>query len=807
MRHVDTGPRRSGASRLVGVALAVVMIAAACSDGPDVFADHSAPRSASEVPTLDERAEAAEFSVTGSVEQVSVIGAEPGQDLALHDSDGRTVDTGRTDAQGALIFRLVEPGEYRVATIDSSPTASDVVDVASIDGSTPDQSFYDSQTIEDGYTYITTRDGTQLAASVYLPGPPEDGPYPTLVEYSGYSPAKPSKSLIAERWDELSKSLPDGLTVDDVCGLAPFACDAPDQPASLIAHALGYAVVGVNMRGTGCSGGAYDYFEPLQVLDGYDVVEAIAAQDWVLNHQVGMIGLSYPGISQLFVASATPPSLAAITPLSVFDDTVRGVLAPGGLFNEGFALQWADMVLDSAEPYGQGWERDRVDAGDEVCARNQELRGQNVDVVAKARSYSFYAEDIADPLNPSTFVDQIEVPVFLGGAFQDEQTGGRFPLLFDKFDNAPVTRFGVWNGAHGDGFAPSNLVEWKTFLDFYVRGELTERPPAFDIFAPIIMEEVFGASMPLPAQPMYAEHDTFDAKRAAYEAEPHVRVLLESGAGDPELPGAPIATTVLHYDAWPPPGTRAGFWYLSEDGTLTQSAPTNDDGPATRFNVDESLADRITVADDVGANDLFKADVTYDWKQEPDGSAAVFVSAPLDEDVVMMGTASADLWIRSSADEADIGVTLSEVRPDGKETYVQSGVLRTTHRALSPDSTELMPLHDGLEADAVTMPKDAFDLVRIQIFPFAHVYRAGSRIRISVHTPGGDKTRWTYILTDHPPGSTIDIAHRADMPSRLALPIVPGVTGYPPAVPANCNALRAQPCRDAVPYTNTLTDG
>ena len=36
---------------------------------------------------------------------------------------------------------------------------------------------------------------------------------------------------------------------------------------------MGFTVVDVNMRGTGCSGGAFDFFEPLQSLDGYDVIE------------------------------------------------------------------------------------------------------------------------------------------------------------------------------------------------------------------------------------------------------------------------------------------------------------------------------------------------------------------------------------------------------------------------------------------------------------------------------------------------------------------------------------------------------
>ncbi|MHB1139812.1 MAG: CocE/NonD family hydrolase, partial [Microthrixaceae bacterium] len=422
--------------------VALLVISAACTDDSDwAGAPPETARAVAEVPPLTGAARPADFEVRGSVEQVAVVGAEADAELALYDGSGEAVATGTADAQGSLIFRLVEPGsDYRVATIEDEEddvVAAAAVEVLDVGGSTPEQSFYDTQTLEKGYQYLTTRDGTTLSANVTLPGPIENGPYPTVVEYSGYSPSKPASNLIADRWDDLKESLPAGLTLEQVCALAAFACEAPDQPASLIASALGYAVVSVNMRGTGCSGGAYDFFEPLQLLDGYDVIETVAAQPWVLDHHVGMVGLSYPGISQLFVASTQPPSLAAITPLSVYDDTARGVLAPGGVFNEGFALTWADEVLSAAEPYGQGWEQDVVDAGDETCAQNQLLRGQNVDAVEKAQQYPFYDPEVADPLNPSLFAEDIEVPVFLTGSFQDEQTGGRFPLLFDEFTNAP----------------------------------------------------------------------------------------------------------------------------------------------------------------------------------------------------------------------------------------------------------------------------------------------------------------------------------------------------------------------------------
>ena len=51
------------------------------------------------------------------------------------------------------------------------------------------------------------------------------------------------------------------------------------------------------MRGTGCSGGAFDLFGYPSDYDAYDAVEIVAHQDWVANHKVGMVGISYSGLS------------------------------------------------------------------------------------------------------------------------------------------------------------------------------------------------------------------------------------------------------------------------------------------------------------------------------------------------------------------------------------------------------------------------------------------------------------------------------------------------------------------------------
>src|SRR5947207_7844466 len=251
------------------------------------------------------------FSAHGSVEQVYVTGLAPNEQMSLVDGSGTTVATQPADPQGGLLFRNVAPGNgYRVRPA-AGGTESGPLTVLSTQSAPPSTDVYNQSIPSSGYGYLTTRDGTKLAIDVHppsdvtnvlptgsLPAPP-GGPYPTLIEYSGYGYANPA---------------------------------GPTNGIAILANLMGFAVVDVNMRGTGCSGGAFDFFEPLQNLDGYDVIETISRQPWVRDHKVGMMGISYGGISQLFTAQLRPPHLAAISPLSVLDATAP-TLYPGGVLN------------------------------------------------------------------------------------------------------------------------------------------------------------------------------------------------------------------------------------------------------------------------------------------------------------------------------------------------------------------------------------------------------------------------------------------------------------------------------------------
>jgi uncharacterized protein len=733
----------------------------------------------------------AEFSVRESVRQLHITHADPGAALRVIDGAGNEVASGTTDALGSLIFRELEPGEgYSVETVGPAPReAARDLRVMSVEGSYPEQSFYDNQVLEPGYNYIVTRDGTTLSAYIYLPGPPEDGPYPTIIGYSGYEPSKPGSSLA----DQYSL---DGIDLETLCPTFPVICDAPNHPAGILGGFLGFATVGVNMRGTGCSGGAYDFFEELQVLDGYDIIETVAAQDWVLGNQVGMAVLSYPGISQLWVAQTRPPSLAAIAPLSVFAHTADSVLRPGGITNDGFAINWAKNVLDNAVPYGQGWEQGQVDAGDSICAENQLLHGQLVDVTTKVDEYPYYVPEVYDPLIPLKFAGEIDVPIFLTGAWQDEQTGGHFPALFNAMSSSPLVKFTMFNGVHADGYVPEHLIYWGAFFDFYLREEIPQLSTPLRNLGPALFGALLGEPVSFPPDP-YADYNSYAEALAAFENEDPIKIKFDVGASSNYSPGIPQSGWELSFNQWPPEDVTPLRWYFQPDGSLATSMPPSGGGGSS-FHVDPMDARTRTLYSNI--NTPLPA---WNWKHDEPDTAVVFLSEVLSEDLVMVGPASADLWIRSSVGEADLEVNISEVRPDGQEMYVQSGWLRASQRAVdSAASSVLAPVQTHRESDVQSVPADEYVEARVMIFPFAHAFRAGSRVRISVDTPGSSRAEWLFILHDSQTESArIDVGHSPAAPSSVMLPVIAGEL-VPTQLP-ECPSLRGQPCREFVEFTNT----
>ncbi len=83
------------------------------------------------------------------------------------------------------------------------------------------------------------------------------------------------------------------------------------------------------------------------------------------------------------------------------------------------------------------------------------------------------------------------MPTFLAGAWQDEQTGGRFPTMLDEFTGTDHFYASLVNGLHTESIGPGVFPRYVEFLDLYV-GKRTPSLDAARAVAPILAAGIFG---------------------------------------------------------------------------------------------------------------------------------------------------------------------------------------------------------------------------------------------------------------------------------------------------------------------------
>ena len=584
-----------------------------------------------------------------------------------------------------------------------------------------------------GYLTAST-DGVKLAWQVYLPDPARwgPGPYPTVVDYSGYEPATTFFDGIKDAF-----------------------------------MSQGYAMAGVNIRGTGCSGGTFDYFEPTEWQDGYDAVEFLAAQPWS-NGAIGMVGKSYPGITPLYVAALNPPHLRAIVPGSFFADLYRDVAFPGGIENVVFAGGWS-LGSQPANQFDQ--QSGGITGGDATCIQNQAGRAQNpVDNPFIRANENPYDDSLYHQRSDIYVAGRVHVPVFAQLAWQDEEVGAN---AIDYVDHLPATtpwRASLSNGDHGEYYGPAVLPQIYRFLSYYLRQQV----PAGDACGPSI---------------------GFAEALACYQREPRVTILGDVG------PDQQPAYS-LHFPSWPVTGT-VDRWYLHSGGLLNRSSPLPAESPTSytyvpgmgsnSYGTLQGFQSRIPAQDDF-------------WQtQPPAGTVATFTTAPFTQNTLYTGTGSLDLWLASSAPDTDVEVMITELRPEGSggwlEQYVQKGWLRASHRLEDPaQSTPLRPYQTHQLGDVQPLVPGSPAFMRVELFPFSQVIRAGDALRITVEAPSLAPELWGFAALPGPAQNTIytDSAH----PSSVALPLatLSGATALPPEKDCTANSdhgIANQPCRPA----------
>lgn len=550
--------------------------------------------------------------------------------------------------------------------------------------------------------YIAMSDGVQLRYAVELPAPA--GRFPVAMKYDGYCE-----------------------------GTDPMTCNEGHDATALLA--AGYAVLGVNARGTGCSGGQFDVRSPGESADGAAAVAWAAGQPWSTGH-VGMFGDSFPGLTQPGVAALRPAGLDAIAPWQIVDDMYRDVGYPGGLANVEFGAFWG---LGDQPGAATSSALSGIEAGDPQCAQSLAEQGtvNGPSNIALAGFLHPYFDAYWRSKAVGAAASAIDVPAFGCASWQDDEVGSRSTwTLWPRLDPSRTWVIAS-NGFHAMCVMSASITaELVRFFDRFVKGE-----------------------------------------QNGFESTPHMQIWHDTAsATDPE------PAWVTSSPTWPP-ATETTRLYLRSGGALTPAPPAGA----------EAADSYAFPAAPAGTEDgIVAGQQNRLWKVPgAPGGALAYTTPKLAHAVELLGPAGVDLWLKSSATDTGLQATITEVRPDGQEVYVARGWLRASERKLDRRaSTPTLPVQTDRQSDVRPLVPGKATLVRFAVFPFDYVFRAGSRIRIVLDSPG-QTGGWNF---EPAPGAGVNsILHDKAHPSGIVVGTVPGASagaGYPA-----CDTLLNQPCR------------
>ncbi len=268
------------------------------------------------------------------------------------------------------------------------------------------------------FAYATMSDGAKIALAIAFPEGAELGPpgkkWPAILTMSGYPPSV--------------------------------------QPLDPKLFGSRYVMVSVSQRGAGASSGTFALFDRRIARDGYEVIENwIVKQTWS-NGKVGVVGHSWSGLNGFQIASTNPPSLKAVTVSGLVDDGYRGILYPGGIRNSGFPISWLNSTLHEAGVF----------RSDEAAI---EFRSPHDELVSVHQASRFPRDLLQEMLWKAlqqphdnsvwrqhslvTYADGIRAPIHIAHAYQDEQTGPRGVILWEKIADDVPKRLVLTNGSHG----------------------------------------------------------------------------------------------------------------------------------------------------------------------------------------------------------------------------------------------------------------------------------------------------------------------------------------------------------------------
>jgi putative CocE/NonD family hydrolase len=506
----------------------------------------------------------------------------------------------------------------------------------------------------------------------------------------------------------------------------PYGKGTEIAPNHLTFVEHGYAVVVQDVRGRYESQGSFD---PLRQEgpDGDDTLNWIARQPWS-DGKVGMIGGSYRGIVQWKVALLNNPHLKAIFPVVSGNDEYRDrFYSSGGAMKLGHRLGWMSENLRAP-----GFHPD-------FSKFVLHLPLRTSDVAATGWTSQTYHDVTAHPsfdtfwraISVKEHLDRIKVPVFAVGGWYDNyvesdleayaalhKTSGLNRVLIGPWPHNMSYRFADTNFGP-DSSAPIRSLQLEWF-DQWLMGKdtpLVSEPPV-KVF-------VMGANK-------WREEREWPQK----DARPR-RLFLESGGRANSLDG---------------------------DGALSEHAPAH--GSADRF-----VFDPRNPAPTRGGSVCCNPKV-FPWgpmDQRPvehRNDVLVYTTAPLKQDLEVMGPVEVVLYVATSAKDTDFTAKLVDVFPDGYARNLTDGILRLRYR-------------ESLEKPQLLTPGSVYR-VTVDAGVTSNVFLKGHRVRVEISSSNFPR----FDRNPNTGGSAADetrlwkanqtVYHDREHPSQIVLMVMPG---------------------------------
>jgi putative CocE/NonD family hydrolase len=454
----------------------------------------------------------------------------------------------------------------------------------------------------------------------------------------------------------------------------------------------GYVVAAVDIRGTGNSEGRivpYEYSD-IEHQDGEAAIEWLSKQPWS-NGNVGMFGISWGGFNSIQMAARGIPALKTIVAIDATEDLFQDdVHYMDGIMH---VDSWEmSMDLDNARPGAPDYVID-----DDNFRNRFDTEPWTLSHKRQQRDGPYW-----DRASVRDRYDDIRIPTFHIGGWYDGYRDS-VPRMLEHVKNAPVKAIvGAWHHTWPNEPYPGPGMEWRheavRWFDHWLKGVDTGilDEPRFAVF---------------------------------------VRDWHPPG---PRLDDAPGRWR--YEDGWPVARIRERLLYPQDNHTLE---------PAPASAVTHRLRYLPSTGFEAGGPVMWWGDVAHD-QRGTDAFSLVYDSAPLAQDLEILGFPRAILSVASDATRANWIARLSDVAPDGTVTQVTGAAMNGTHR-------------ESARTPKAIVPGEPFEL-DVEMHFTSWVFPKGHRIRLAVNN-----AMWPMLWpTPEPMTSTLVLDA-----SRLALPVVP----------------------------------